>query len=48
MAVVPFKKSDPWVIEPARSGATLSSRIVDDVTGALHDKRLAPGDFLGT
>jgi GntR family transcriptional repressor for pyruvate dehydrogenase complex len=48
MAVVPFKKSDPWVIEPARSGATLSSRIVDDVTAALHDKRLAPGDFLGT
>ena len=48
MAVVPFKKSDPWVIEPARSGATLSSRIVDDVTAALHDKRLVPGDFLGT
>ena len=48
MAVVPFKKSDPWVIEPARSGATLSSRIVEDVTAALHDKHLAPGDFLGT
>jgi GntR family transcriptional repressor for pyruvate dehydrogenase complex len=48
MAVVPFKKPDPWTFEPARGAATLSSRIVDEVTEALHDKRLAPGDFLGT
>jgi GntR family transcriptional repressor for pyruvate dehydrogenase complex len=48
MAVVPFKKPDPWALEPARPAATLSSRIVDEVTEALHDKRLAPGDFLGT
>ena len=48
MAVVPFKKPDPWTFEPARPAATLSSRIVEEVTEALHDKRLAPGDFLGT
>jgi GntR family transcriptional repressor for pyruvate dehydrogenase complex len=48
MAVVPFKKPDSWALEPARSAATLSARIVDEVTEALHDKRLAPGDFLGT
>jgi GntR family transcriptional repressor for pyruvate dehydrogenase complex len=48
MAVVPFKKPDPWALEAARPTATLSSRIVDEVTEALHDRRLAPGDFLGT
>jgi GntR family transcriptional regulator, transcriptional repressor for pyruvate dehydrogenase complex len=48
VAVVPFKKSDPWSFEPARSAATLSSRIVDEVCAALFDKRLVPGDFLGT
>ena len=49
MAVLPFRKQhDPWAFEPVRSGATLSSRIVDDVTAALFEKRLAPGDFLGT
>ena len=48
MAVVPLRKPDPWSFEPTRSGATLSSRIVEDVCAALFDKRLAPGDFLGT
>ncbi len=49
MAVIPFRKQqDPWVFEPARPAATLSSRIVDEVREALFDKRLAPGDFLGT
>lgn len=48
MPVVPFRKQSPWSFEPARSGATLSSRIVEDVCAALFDKRLAPGDFLGT
>ena len=48
MAIVPLRKPDPWSFEPVRSGATLSSRIVDDVRAALFDKRLAPGDFLGT
>ena len=48
MVVVPFKKSEPWSFEPARSGATLSSRIVDEVCAALFEKRLASGDFLGT
>ena len=48
MAVVAFNKSAPWSFEPARSGATLSSRIVDEVCAALFDKRLASGDFLGT
>ena len=48
MAVVPLRKPDPWSFEPTRSGATLSARIVEDVCAALIDKRLAPGDFLGT
>jgi len=49
VAVIPFRKPhDPWAFEPSRSAATLSSRIVAEVTEALHDKRLAPGDFLGT
>ncbi|HEU4651809.1 MAG TPA: GntR family transcriptional regulator, partial [Croceibacterium sp.] len=48
MAIVPLRKSDPWSFEPMRSGATLSSRIVEDVCAALFDKRLTPGDFLGT
>jgi GntR family transcriptional repressor for pyruvate dehydrogenase complex len=49
MSVVPFRKpQDPWALEPARPAVTLSSRIVDEVTAALHEKRLAPGDFLGT
>jgi GntR family transcriptional repressor for pyruvate dehydrogenase complex len=48
MAVIPFPQRDPWVFEPSRSAATLSSRIVDEVCAALHDKRLKPGDFLGT
>ena len=49
MAVVPFRRqSDPWAFEPTRSAATLSSRLVDEVRAALFDKRLAPGDFLGT
>ncbi len=48
MAIVPLRKPDPWSFEPTRSGATLSSRIVEDVCAALFDKRLAPGDFLGT
>lgn len=48
MAVVAFRKSEPWSFEPARSGATLSSRIVDEVCAALFEKRLASGDFLGT
>lgn len=47
MTVVPFRKPDPWEFEPAR-GATLSTRIVEDVRLALFEKRLAPGDFLGT
>jgi GntR family transcriptional repressor for pyruvate dehydrogenase complex len=47
MAVIPFRKQDPWAFEPAH-GATLSSRIVEDVCAALFAKRLAPGDFLGT
>ncbi len=49
MAVVPFRKpQDPWALEPARPAATLSSRIVEEVREALFDKRLKPGDFLGT
>jgi GntR family transcriptional repressor for pyruvate dehydrogenase complex len=49
MAVVPFRKpQDPWAFEPSRPAATLSSRIVDEVSAALFEKRLAPGDFLGT
>jgi len=49
MAVIPFRRrQDPWSFEPTRSAATLSSRIVDEVTAALFEKRLAPGDFLGT
>jgi GntR family transcriptional repressor for pyruvate dehydrogenase complex len=49
MAVVPFRKQhDPWTFAPARPAATLSSRIVDEVREALFDKRLGPGDFLGT
>jgi GntR family transcriptional regulator, transcriptional repressor for pyruvate dehydrogenase complex len=48
VTVIPFRKPDPWAFEPSRGGATLSSRIVDDVRAALFDKRLAPGDFLGT
>ena len=48
MAVLPFHQCDPWAFESARSASTLSSRIVDEVCAALHDKRLKPGDFLGT
>jgi GntR family transcriptional repressor for pyruvate dehydrogenase complex len=49
MAVIPFRKQqDPWAFAPARPAATLSSRIVDEVREALYDKRLSPGDFLGT
>lgn len=48
MAVVPLRRQDPWAFEPARSGATLSSRIVSEVTQAVFEKRLAPGDFVGT
>jgi GntR family transcriptional repressor for pyruvate dehydrogenase complex len=49
MTVIPFRKQpDPWAFEPARPAATLSSRIVDEVREALFDKRLNPGDFLGT
>jgi len=48
MAVIPFHQCDPWAFESARSASTLSSRIVDEVCAALHDKRLKPGDFLGT
>jgi len=49
MAVIPFRQPrDPWAFEPTRSAATLSSRIVDEVRAALFDKRLVPGDFLGT
>ena len=47
MTVVPFRKPDPWEFELAR-GATLSSRIVEDVRAALFERRLAAGDFLGT
>ena len=47
MTVVPFRKTDPWEFETARGG-TLSARIVEDVRLALFEKRLAPGDFLGT
>jgi len=48
MAVIPFRKPDPWSFDSPHAGATLSSRIVEDVCAALFDKRLAPGDFLGT
>ena len=48
MAVIPFPARDPWSFAPARPAATLSSRIVDEVRAALFDKRLEPGDFLGT
>jgi GntR family transcriptional repressor for pyruvate dehydrogenase complex len=49
MAVLPFRSpAEPWAFPSQRQAATLSSRIVDEVTEALHDKRLAPGDFLGT
>jgi GntR family transcriptional repressor for pyruvate dehydrogenase complex len=49
MAVIPFRKPhDPWAFEPTRSGATLSSRIVEEVCTALFEKRLAPGERLGT
>jgi len=48
MVVVPLRKHDPFSFEPARVAATLSSRIVEEVLDALFDKRLAPGDFLGT
>lgn len=49
MVVIPLRKqADPWSFEPARAAATLSSRIVDEVIDALFDKRLEPGDFLGT
>jgi len=49
MVVIPLRKqADPWSFEPARITATLSSRIVDEVIEALFDKRLQPGDFLGT
>jgi GntR family transcriptional repressor for pyruvate dehydrogenase complex len=45
---ISLRKQDPWSFESARSGVTLSSRIVEDVCTALFDKRLSPGDFLGT
>jgi GntR family transcriptional repressor for pyruvate dehydrogenase complex len=49
VAIIPFRKPlDPWALEPSRPAVTLSSRIVEEVTAALHDKRLKPGDFLGT
>jgi GntR family transcriptional repressor for pyruvate dehydrogenase complex len=49
MAVIPLRKQqDPWAFESARPAVTLSARIVDDVTAALFDRRLAPGHFLGT
>ena len=48
MVVVPFKKSEPWSFEPARSGASLSAQIVSQVRADLFAKRLKPGDFLGT
>ena len=49
MAVLPFRNpADPWAFPPQRQTATLSSRIVEEVTEALHARRLAPGDFLGT
>ena len=49
MTVIPIRKQhDPWTFAPARPAATLSSRIVDEVREALFDKRLRPGDFLGT
>jgi GntR family transcriptional repressor for pyruvate dehydrogenase complex len=48
MAVIPFPTRDPWAFAPSRPAATLSSRIVDEVRAALFDKRLRPGDFLGT
>lgn len=49
MVVIPLRKqADPWSFEPTRIAATLSSRIVDEVIEALFDRRLDPGDFLGT
>jgi GntR family transcriptional repressor for pyruvate dehydrogenase complex len=49
MVVIPLRKqADPWSFEPSRITATLSSRIVDEVIEALFDKRIEPGDFLGT
>jgi GntR family transcriptional repressor for pyruvate dehydrogenase complex len=48
MAVIPFPSRDPWAFEPSRPAATLSARIVEEVCAALHDKRLKPGEFLGT
>jgi len=49
MVVIPLRKqADPWSFEPARVAATLSSRIVEEVIEALFDKRIEPGDFLGT
>jgi GntR family transcriptional repressor for pyruvate dehydrogenase complex len=47
MAVIPFNRPDPWLLEGIRP-ATLSARIVEEVRTALLEKRLAPGDFLGT
>jgi GntR family transcriptional repressor for pyruvate dehydrogenase complex len=49
MAVIPFRKpQDPWALESARPGGTMSARIVEEVCAALFEKRLAPGDRLGT
>lgn len=48
MAIVPFPKPDPWPLTSPLAGSTLSARIVDEVCRALFDKRLRPGDRLGT
>ena len=47
MAVIPFRTPDSWGFDGVRP-ATLSGRIVEEVRAALFDKRLSPGDFLGT
>ncbi len=42
-----FRPADPPRV-PTRRPSTLSSRIVAEVREALFDKRLKPGDFLGS
>jgi GntR family transcriptional repressor for pyruvate dehydrogenase complex len=49
MAVHPlFKSAAGGGMAPAGRGATMSARIVEEVREALFERRLKPGDFLGT
>jgi len=43
-----FQAPSPRRLPGAAGGATLASRLVKDVRDALFERRLRPGDFLGT